>query len=88
MFGAFIIGLIFAATRWRAGSIVGLILAHGLIDVGALWLLPELRLEELGRPEIIHSGYLLLGYLLIVGIPLYLWQLHPRVTKTGHNTGG
>ena len=74
--GASIIGLIFAVIRWRAGGIVGLILTHGLIDVGALWMLPELRLEELGRPEITHPGYLLLGYALILAIPLYLWQSH------------
>ena len=74
--GASIIGLIFAVIRWRAGGIVGLILTHGLIDVGALWMVPELRLEELGRPEITHPGYLLLGYALILAIPLYLWQSH------------
>ena len=79
--GAFIIGLIFAVIRWRAGGIVGLILTHGLIDVGALWMLPELRLEELGRPEITYPGYLLLGCALILVVPLYLWHLHPRVEQ-------
>jgi membrane protease YdiL (CAAX protease family) len=79
--GAFIIGLIFAVIRWRAGGIVGLILTHGLIDVGSLWMLPELRLEELGRPEIMHPGYLLLGYALILVLPVYLWKLHPRVEQ-------
>lgn len=81
LLGALIIGLIFVAIRWRAGSIVGLILTHGLIDIGAVWMLPELRLEELGRPEIIHPGYLLLGYSLIVSVPLYLWQIYPRVER-------
>lgn len=78
LLGALIIGLVFAGIRWRAGSIPGLIFTHGLIDVGALWLLPELHLEELGRPQILHPAALLLGYLLILGLPLYLWRLYPR----------
>lgn len=88
LLSALIIGLIFAAIRWRAGSIVGLIFTHGLIDVGAVWMLPELRLEELGRPVIAHPGALLLGYALIVGIPLYLWLLHPRLTARNRTTIG
>lgn len=72
LLGALIIGLVFAGIRWRAGSIPGLIFTHGLIDVGAVWLLPELHLEELGRPQILHPAALLLGYLLILGLPLYL----------------
>jgi len=79
LLAALIIGLTFAAIRWRAGGIVGLIFSHGLIDAGAVWLLPELRLEELGRPEIMHPGSLLLGYAFILGIPLYLWLLYPRL---------
>lgn len=79
LLAALIVGLVFAAIRWRAGSIVGLIFTHGLIDVGAVWLLPELHLEELGRPEIVHPGGLLLGYAFILGIPLYLWLLYPRM---------
>lgn len=78
LLGALIIGLVFAGIRWRAGSIPGLIFTHGLIDVGAVWLLPELHLEELGRPQILHPAALLLGYLLILGLPLYLWRLYPR----------
>ena len=86
---ALIIGLIFAVMRWRAGSIVGLIFTHGLIDVGAVWMLPELHLEELGRPVIAHPGALLLGYALIMGIPLYLWLLYPRLTaRTVAQSGG
>ena len=77
--GAFIIGLIFAAIRWRAGGVVGLILTHGLIDVGAVWMLPNLHLEELGCPEIMHPGYVFLGYALILVVPLYLWKLRPPV---------
>ncbi len=78
LLGALIIGLVFAGIRWRAGSIPGLIFTHGLIDVGAVWLLPELHLEELGRPQILHPAALLLGYWLILGLPLYLWWLYPR----------
>lgn len=84
LLAALIIGLIFAAVRWRAGGIIGLIFSHGLIDVGAVWLLPELHLEELGRPEIVHPGYLLLGYAFILGIPLYLWLVYPRLSFHRH----
>ncbi|GAB4152278.1 MAG: hypothetical protein Fur0021_16850 [Candidatus Promineifilaceae bacterium] len=79
LLAALIIGLVFAGIRWRAGSIPGLIFTHGLIDVGARWMLPELHLEEVGRPEVISPGFLLLGYLLILGVPLCLWLLYPRL---------
>jgi len=79
LLAALIIGLIFALIRWRAGGIIGLIVTHGLIDLGAVWMVPEMRLEELGRPVISMPGALLLGYGLIIGVPLALWKLYPRV---------
>jgi membrane protease YdiL (CAAX protease family) len=79
---ALIIGLIFALIRWRAGGIIGLIVTHGLIDLGAVWMMPELRLEALGRPVISQPGALLLGYALIIGVPVALWKLYPRLASS------
>jgi len=77
----FIIGLIFGAIRWRAGGIVGLILVHGLIDVTAKAMLPTMSIQELGRPQVGHPILVVLGYGLIVAVPLYLWRLHPSIER-------
>ena len=77
--GSLIYGLILGVARWRTGGILGLILAHGMMDLGAVWLLPMLRLEEIGRPGIAHPALLLVGCALLFGTPLYLWLLHPRL---------
>lgn len=73
-----IIGAIFAAIRWRAGGIVGLIVVHGLMDVVAVAMLPSVNPQEFGRPDIASPILLLLGSGLLVGTPLYLWKLYPR----------
>ena len=76
--GTFIIGGLFAAIRWRAGSIVGLIFVHGAIDITASYMLPTLNAGELGRPAIIHPAEMVVGSaLLFFVIPLYLWKLYP-----------
>ena len=47
----FIIGLVFALVRWRAGGIAGLILVHGLADITSAELLPSIDINQLGpRP--------------------------------------
>jgi membrane protease YdiL (CAAX protease family) len=74
-------GLVFALIRWRAGGIVGLILVHGLMDSAAVQMLPSTDVLGLGRPEIPHPFLMLLGLALILGVPLYLWLLHPRFQK-------
>jgi membrane protease YdiL (CAAX protease family) len=79
--GGFIIGLIFGVIRWRAGGIVGLILVHGLIDVTAKEMLPTVSIQELGRPQVVHPILVVLGYGLIVAVPLYLWRLHPSIER-------
>ncbi len=79
--GALIIGVIFAAIRWRAGGIVGLILVHGAIDVGSVWMLPELRIEDMGTPEIVHPIALITGYLMILAIPIYLWRYRGELSS-------
>lgn len=74
-------GLIFALMRWRAGGIVGLVIVHGLIDLLAAQMLPDIDVVSLGRPEVPHTGWLLLGLAMLVFVPLYLWKLHPLVEK-------
>lgn len=78
---ALLIGLIFVMIRWRAGGIVGLIIIHGLIDITSVELLPSISLEELGRPEIQYPILLIVGYVMIIGIPLFLWKVYPRINK-------
>jgi membrane protease YdiL (CAAX protease family) len=79
--GTFLIGVIFGATRWRAGGIVGLILVHGLIDMATVEMLPSLSIEQLGQPQIVHPILLIVGCGLILAIPLYLWRFHPLVEQ-------
>jgi hypothetical protein len=79
--GGFIIGVIFGAIRWRAGGIVGLILVHGLVDITAMEMLPSMSIQEIGRPQVVHPILVILGYVLIVAIPLYLWRLHPSIER-------
>jgi membrane protease YdiL (CAAX protease family) len=76
--GTLIAGVVFGAIRWRAGGILGLIIAHGLSDVTSLWMLPNLDLQHLSRPQIVHPVLLILGYGLIFGVPTYLWKAPAR----------
>jgi len=76
-------GLIFALMRWRAGGILGLIFIHGLIDFSALIMLPDLGITTLARPDISYPLVLLTGLVLIVFSPLYLWKIHPVLSKGG-----
>jgi membrane protease YdiL (CAAX protease family) len=75
-------GLIFALIRWRAGSILGLIFIHGLIDFLALLLLPDLNVANLSRQNVANPLGLLLGLALIAFTPLYLWKIHPLLYLT------
>jgi len=76
--GTFITGVVFGAIRWRAGGILGLIVAHGLADVTSTWLLPGFNIQLLSRPQIVHPTLLILGYGLILGVPVYLWKAPKR----------
>lgn len=81
--GGLIYGLVFGAIRWRAGGIVGLAFVHGLVDITGLWMLPTTGIAGLGRPQILHPLWVLLGCALILAVPLYLWWLHPRCERSG-----
>jgi membrane protease YdiL (CAAX protease family) len=67
-------GLIFALMRWRAGGITGLIFIHGMMDWLAAQMMPDTNGVGLGRPEVPQPGWLLLGLLLIMVVPLGLWK--------------
>jgi len=75
-------GLVFALIRRRAGGIVGLILVHGLMDISAVLLLPDTDVLSLGRPQIPHPALLWSGLALLAFTPLYLWIIHPRVSRS------
>ena len=75
-------GLMFALIRWRAGSVIGLIFVHGLLDFTAVQILPTTDVPALMRPEISYPGLLFLGCALLVMIPLYLWLGHPHITRS------
>jgi membrane protease YdiL (CAAX protease family) len=77
----FVIGLIFALMRWRAGGIVGLIFVHGLWDLQAvIWVADSNALVlRWGRPGIDNPVILLIGFGLMVLVPLYLWRIHPLI---------
>ena len=77
----FIIGLVFALIRWRAGGIAGLILAHALADITSVELMPSIDFGRFGRPNITHPILLILGYGLIMLLPVYLWKIHPWVER-------
>lgn len=87
LLGTGLIGLVFAVIRWRAGGIAGLIIVHGLIDLGAVVLLPSLELSELGQPAITSRGLLLAGYGLLLAPPLALWKFWPALAGRGRPGG-
>jgi protein-S-isoprenylcysteine O-methyltransferase Ste14 len=76
-----LIGAIFAAIRWRAGGFVGLIFVHGLMDEIGKLMLPAINPQDFGRPDIAHPLLLILGYILILIVPLYLWKFHPILAQ-------
>jgi len=80
-------GLFFACLRWRGGGIVGIILAHGLIDITAAAVLPSLDLAELGWVRLTSPPLVVLGYALLLGLPPYLWLVHPRLARALGGTG-
>ncbi len=75
----FFYGLIFALMRHRAGGIIGLIFAHGWMDLATLLIISPQSLQSLttSRPEIAHPMWVFIGMLLLVQVPVYLWKIHP-----------
>lgn len=79
--GCFVAGLIFGAIRWRAGGIVGLILAHSLLDVIALEMHPDLTLEQIRQVQVVHPSLAILGDLILLALIVYLWKLYPAFER-------
>jgi membrane protease YdiL (CAAX protease family) len=76
-FAALLIGLLFALIRWRAGGILGLILLHALWDLETAWLVAGSNAQVLGGLHQItftSRPLVILGTLLLVLVPLYLWK--------------
>lgn len=69
------LGALFAAIRWRTGSIVGLIVVHALYDLSVVALVPDLSMSYLLTQVQIHSWFLVvLGYAMMTGTAIYLWK--------------
>ena len=80
--GTLLFGVIFAVIRWRAGSIVGLIVVHGLMDVSASLMLPGLEMQQLRQVTLSFPLMLITGYALILIVPIYLWKFYHADTFT------
>jgi membrane protease YdiL (CAAX protease family) len=77
----FVIGLVFALFRWRAGGILGLIILHALWDLQGTLLVANnsAAILEQGRPAISSPPVMWIGLALLVFVPFYLWLIHPRL---------
>jgi len=89
----FVIGLVFALLRWRAGGILGLIVLHALWDLQSALLAPPLgdnaQILAQGRPAFTQPALVGLGTALLVLVPLYLWLVYPRLKgRLGRPGGG
>jgi membrane protease YdiL (CAAX protease family) len=83
---AFAIGLIFALIRWRAGGIVGLVFVHGLYDLQSVLQVSNSSPVVLSgtKPQVPYPGLLVLGFALMLLMPVYLWKIHPWVLSRMH----
>jgi membrane protease YdiL (CAAX protease family) len=79
----FLVRLIFALMRWRAGGILGLILVHGLYDLETVLLVSDSSQEilDLSRLAIGDLFQAYLGFAVMLGVPLYLWKIHPQMGR-------
>ena len=80
--GTVLFGVIFAVIRWRAGGIVGLIVVHALMDVIASLTLPGLEMQQLRQITLSFPLMLVIGYALILFVPIYLWKFYHVNTLT------
>jgi membrane protease YdiL (CAAX protease family) len=82
----FLIGLVFALIRWRAGGIVGLIVVHGLFDLLAVETQTPVTIEtveQLRHMAIANPAAVIVGDVLLLALVLYLWKVHPRLSRAG-----
>ncbi len=69
--GGFLFGLLYAAMRWRARGIVGIILIHGAAEFISRTTPGSVSAQAM-RP-----GLIALGYCLTMATPLLIWKLKP-----------
>lgn len=79
--GTGFLGLIDGAIRWRAGGILGLILTHGMYDVIAIELWPNVSAAQVPQLSGVNRALALIADGLIFGTIIYLWKLHPFVER-------
>ena len=78
----FIIGLIFAGIRWRAGGIIGLIVVHALVDLSSVAIMPDVRISYLTtQVQVVNSLLAVLSEVTLVGLLICLWKA-PLVRQT------
>jgi membrane protease YdiL (CAAX protease family) len=72
-------GIFFAAIRWRAGGIIGLIVAHALIDLSTVAITPNVEMSYLlTQVQVVNSWLALLSEITFVGLLIYLWKAPRR----------
>jgi membrane protease YdiL (CAAX protease family) len=79
-----LLGLVLGLIRWRAGGIVGLIVVHGLFDLLAAETLTPVSVTTLGQLTqitVINRPAVLAGDLLLLALILYLWKVHPAISR-------
>jgi membrane protease YdiL (CAAX protease family) len=70
-----IYGIFFAAIRWRAGGIIGLIIAHALIDLSTVAIVPNIEMNYLlTHVQVVHSWLALLSEITFLGLLIFLWK--------------
>jgi membrane protease YdiL (CAAX protease family) len=85
----FLVGLVLALIRWRAGGILGLIILHGFYDLETVWLVAgdNNRILSQGAPQVISLTWIYIGLALLVGVPVYLWKIHPWLQRLAARRG-
>ncbi len=75
-----IFGIFFGAIRWRAGGIIGLIIAHALIDLSTVAITPNIEISYLTQFQVVNSWLALLTEVMFLGLLVYLWKA-PRMKR-------
>jgi membrane protease YdiL (CAAX protease family) len=79
----FLIGLLFALIRWRAGGILGLIVIHALWDLETVLLVADSNAEIIspGMFTFKNPTMIWMGTILLILTPIYLWKLYPILER-------
>jgi len=72
-------GIFFGAIRWRAGGIIGLIVAHALMDLSTVAIVPNIEMSYLLNDiQVVNSWLAILSEATFVGLLIYLWKAPRR----------